>query len=159
MDPKQFRNLAADEVKGRCSASQRAFLNQHVVEWEEALASLDVETSGRVSLLNGRLADVRRRMIDLDSVPSELILAELDLMERVDKASRFLEYVRARLNQVRCNAVISTDIKDESDDFLRSAIEEHRRLIEKNVDPNRADASLYDALEGRWTFGNISEAS
>lgn len=161
MDPKQFRNIVADEVKGRCSAAQRAYLAQHPAAWDEALVSLDTETSERVAVHNARLTEVRERMSRLDSVPSELILAELDLMERVDKASHFLEYVRTRLAQLRDGAERPTECGGDGEKvaFLRSAIEEHRRLIERNVDPDLVDSALYDALDGKWSFGDILESS
>lgn len=155
MDTKTFRNIVAEEVKGRCTPGQQAFLAEHMSQWREALQELDVMTDQRVTELESQLVGIRSRMSDLESIPSELIVLELELISKADKASHFLKHVRSRLASLNIDSSdVRTSDPDEAE-FLRRAIRAHKRLLDDGADADQTDAALYAALDGTWKFDEI----
>ncbi|MFM7126972.1 MAG: hypothetical protein ACKOBT_07705 [Actinomycetota bacterium] len=155
MDNETFRNLAANEVKGQCSQNQRAFLAEHFDDWREALRELDTTTGQRVADLEAQLVGLRARMTELTSIPSELIILELELVGKVEKSAHFLKHVRARLASLNSESSIIRSAGSDEAEFLRRAIETHKRVLDDGADADRADAALYAALDGAWKFDEI----
>ena len=155
MNKDTFRNIAANEVKGQCTQSQRAFLAERFDDWREALHELDSITDQRVSDLEAQLVGLRARLTELPSIPSELIILELELVAKVEKSVRFLKHVRSRLASLNSEASFIRMTDSDEANFLRRAIETHKRVLDEGADADRADAALYAALDGTWTFDEI----
>lgn len=155
MENETFRNLAAYEVKGQCTQSQRAFLAENFDEWREALHELDSITGQRVADLEAQLVGLRARMAELAPIPSELIILELELVGKVEKSAHFLKHVRSRLASLNSECSIIRSAGSDEAAFLRRAIETHKRVLDDGADADRADAALYAALDGTWKFDDL----
>lgn len=160
-----FARLVAEEVKNKVSRSQRRILleEQNWDKWRRALEAL-------VQLLDTQLSNLkewedadRDRYSQLGSDGVVLLnQAVAEYQSRRTKIERFRFHVERRLDEVtemiETGSPISEDI-DSHAKLFENAIKKHKELLEKyDIEPNPIDLSLWDALDGRWTFNEIKAA-
>ena len=80
---------------------------------------------------------------------------------RRTKIERFKFHVVARLDEIsRMIAMGGEEVEErlKTVDFLRKAIGEHRALMEEyDLEPTAIDIALWESLEGKWAFDDITE--
>lgn len=159
MEYVELKNLVADEVKGRCTPEQRRYLEKSIDSWIETLELLEKMTAQQLVDLESQLEEFRVRGSECGTVSAELVLLEVNLMDRIRKTGSFRGHVQRRLAEVR--AIKSEQAAHEGIDEvrLREAIRLHKDLIDQGYDADAVDAALYDVLDGQWKFDELLACS
>jgi hypothetical protein len=85
-------------------------------------------------------------------------MAESEARRR--KIVRFRFHVETRFDEVSRMIALGSDAVDErlkTVDFLRKAIEQHKKMVLEEFDPTPVDSALWAILDGKWEFDNIGE--
>lgn len=155
----ELKNLVADEVKGRCTPEQRQYLEESIDSWIEALELLENMTSQQLVDLESQLAEFRTRDTQVGAISAELVLLEVNLMDRIRKTSVFRSHVQRRLTEVRTIKSEQSAHEGIDEVRLREAIRLHKDLIDQGYDADAVDAALYDVLDGEWKFDALLACS
>lgn len=163
MNDDAFARLVAEEVKNRVSRNQREYLQlpDNWPRWQRALVALGDNLQGQLDRLaeDEQLDRDRYQALGEDGLR---LLAEAmsDYESRRSKIERFKFHVDKRLDEVTVMIAMGIDAADQSVQghvFLRKAIEQHRNMLEEyDLEPTPIDLSLWDALDGKWSFDSIS---
>lgn len=162
MNDDAFARLVAEEVKNKVSRSQRAILLEQANwdKWKRALIAL-IETlhSQLDNIADDEEADKERYSRLGRDGQKLLALALSEYAQRKSKIERFRFHVERRLDEVERmigTGVIPEVEADQNAVLLTNAIKKHKELIERyDIEPTVIDQSLWDALDGQWTFNKI----
>lgn len=153
-----FARVVAEDVKNRASSEQKAYLRAPDVaaRWREALYYLLGNLDEQIALIDH---EEEEDLKALKPVPSSKRL-EFETKEKYEqkrsKIKRFRFHVEQRLAEADRLILIEDGSDISAEAFLRKAIEQHYELmLEYDMEPTAIDESLYDAVKGRWTFGDI----
>ena len=162
----EFARIVGNEVKNKVSASQREMLNlpENWDRWQHALEALLLNLDEQLREVDEREQYERARYEALGDEGAKLLVTMLgESDERKKKISRFRYHVERKLEAVRRLEATSSEAVAERArlvEFLRSAIERHRTLIEEvDFEPTPIDRALWGALDGRWDFDAIDFAA
>lgn len=163
MNDDTFAKLVAEEVKNRINSDAREslFQKENWDRWERALIALVQNLDGQLErIAEDRRADEERySAIDGGNVLLTEALAHYEKQSK--KIERFKFHVENRLMQV--SKMIATGARFEDDIskqlvMLKKGIEKHRELMNQNdLESTPIDESLWDLLDGKWTFDSINE--
>lgn len=164
MSDDMFAKLVAEEVKNRVSteAREELFDKTNWDKWERALIALVQNLNSQLEKIEeDRQADTERYSAIDDG--HKLLSEALAYYEKQSKKiERFRFHVENRLVQV--SKMIATGSRFEDDVskqivMLKNAISKHREMMTQyDLEPTPIDNSLWDVLEGKWTFDNIKES-
>lgn len=155
-----FAWMVAEEVKNRLSPRERQILLQpeNWKKWQRCLLALIDNLDNQLERIEEDAeADARR----FASIGSRRLQTEAEntYRQRKGKIERFKFYVNKRLDQVTTmieNGKAPEMTSTQEVEFLRRAIREHRKLLEKNdMEDTPIDRALWSALEGNWEFDNL----
>ena len=163
MTDDNFAKLVAEEVKNKVSPANKRHLleKENWGRWERALVAL-------VENLNNQLTDIAEA-IEADTErysgieDGHILLSEaLSAYEsRKKKIERFRFHVENRLVDV--SKMIETGLPMEDDVLerllmLQKAIKRHKELmVTHDIESTVIDRALWDSLDGKWNFDNITE--
>lgn len=163
MNDDAFARLVAEEVKNRVAAEQRDYLllPENWTRWQRALIALVENLNRQEQELNAREEREADRYRELGEAGIKLLAeAMAENEDRRKKITRFRFHVEARLDEVTRMIAVGSDDVDERlkiVEFYRRCIEKHREmLIEFNVEPTPIDLALWQSLEGKWGYDDIS---
>jgi hypothetical protein len=152
-----FARIVAEDVKNTASTEQKAYLRAPDVaeRWREALGYLLDNLDGQIGGINDEEATELEAVKGNDRIVFEL---KEKFEFRRSKIVRFRFHVEQRLAEADRAILLAENGGKEItvDSFLRKAIEMHHdMMVDFDMDPNAIDESLYEAVKGRWTFGDI----
>lgn len=166
MNDEAFARLVAEDVKNKSSRDQKAYLMlpENWSRWQRALKAL---TANLHSQRDSILQSERETIAKYKDLGEEGIRLSTELNasfeDRRKKIERFTYYVEQKYDEVSRMIVTSGDKVNEHVgmiEFYRRAIEKHRDLMmEYELDPTSIDEALWDALDGKWNFDDITEES
>lgn len=164
MNDDAFARLVAEEVKNQVTQSQRDYLNlpENWSRWQRAIQMLadNLERQLKNIRESEEIETIKYRELGQDGIKmlTEMV-AEFD--NRRKKIERFRYHVVNRLDEVTRMIAMGTDAVEErlkTVEFLRKSIERHKEMMrEYELEPTPIDAALWSALDGRWSFDNITE--
>jgi hypothetical protein len=155
-----FARIVAEDVKNTADQEHKSYLRAFDVapRWREALYALLENLNMQIA---GVDKDEEREIAAASKMPNSKHF-EFEVKEkhefRRSKVVRFKFHVEQRLAEADRLIILeeSGDKEQNVESFLRKAIEEHNNLMEEfDMVPTAIDDALYDAVKGRWTFGDI----
>jgi len=152
-----FARIVAEDVKNTASTEQKAYLRAPDVaeRWREALGYLLDNLDAQIAGINDEEAAELEAVKGNDRIVFEL---KEKFEFRRSKIVRFRFHVEQRLAEADRLILLAEGGGKEitAESFLRKAIEMHHDMMDDfDMDPNAIDESLYEAVKGRWTFGDI----
>jgi hypothetical protein len=163
MNDDAFARLVAEEVKNRVSKSQREYLKfpENWSRWQRALIALDENLDGQLQRLDEDAENDRYRYESLGSDGVKLLAEAMsDYESRRSKVDRFRFHVGKRLDEVTRLIAMGADAADDeisAYSFLKRAIEKHRQMLEEfDLESTPIDHALWEAVDGKWSFDQIS---
>ena len=158
-----FARIVAEDVKNTADQEHKSYLRASDVapRWREALYAL-------LENLNGQITGIDKEETNDLAATSKMPHSkrfEFEVKEKHEfkrsKVVRFKFHVEQRLAEAD-RLILMEEGGDREltvESFLRKAIEEHNNLMEEfDMVPTSIDDALYDAVKGRWTFGDIDPA-
>jgi len=158
-----FARLVAEEVKNRVTPSERDELRhpENWERWKNALLALSENLQNQIDNVEADSESDQRRYSSLGSKGGKLTSeTQRYYSEKATRIKRFKYHVDRRLDEV-C-VMIETGEQSDNDgwkdvEFYRRAIITHRNLLrEFDLEDTAIDRSLWDALDGKWTFDSIN---
>lgn len=158
-----FARLVAEEVKNKVTPRERDILRQaeNWGRWKEALLALSENLQRQIDTIEADEESDTERYSALGSKGAKLTNeARKYYDERATRVKRFKYHVDRRLDEVCLmleTGETSSDDGWKNVDFYRRAIVAHRNLLrEFDLEDTAIDRSLWDALDGKWTFDSIN---
>lgn len=158
-----FARTVAEEVKNNVSPMDRAELRnpENWDRWKRALLALSDNLQSQIDSIYSDNESDKQRYSSLGSKGNKLTHeASRYYAEKATRIKRFKYHVDRRLDEV-C-VMIETGETTQSDgwkevDFYRKAIVTHRNMLrEFDLEDTAIDRSLWDCLDGKWTFNSIN---
>jgi hypothetical protein len=158
-----FARIVAEEVKNKVTPIEREELNrpENWDRWKRSLVALSENLQRQIDSIESDSESDQRRYSSLGAKGNKLTSETLRYYdEKATKIKRFKYYVDRRLDEV-C-VMIENGEPVQSDgwkevDFYRKAIIFHRNLLrEFDLEDTAIDRSLWDCLDGKWTFDSIN---
>jgi hypothetical protein len=158
-----FARTVAEEVKNKVTPIERDELRrpENWDRWKRALVALSDNLQNQIELIEEDNESDQRRYSSLGSKGNKLTTETRRYYdEKATKIKRFKYHVDRRLDEV-C-VMIETGEATQSDgwkevDFYRRAIIAHRSMLrEFDLEDTAIDRSLWDCLDGKWTFDFIN---
>jgi len=164
MSDDMFAKLVAEEVKNRVSteAREELFDKTNWDKWERALIALVQNLNSQLEKIEeDRQADTERYSAIDDG--HKLLSESLAYYEKQSKKiERCRFHDENRLVQVSKMIATGSRVEDDVSKqivMLKNAISKHREMMTQyDLEPTPIDNSLWDVLEGKWTFDNIKES-
>ncbi len=160
-----FARLVAEDVKNKASIDQQNYLRSPETRerWKKTLYALISNLSEQIAGVDAEEAADAKRYGDMGKA-GEMLLFESahNHIDHRKKIERFRFYVEQRLSEAdRLIALgdesVSTDLSMMA--FLQKAITMHRDKMERyDLEPTVIDEALWAALDGKWVFGEITDA-
>jgi len=158
-----FAKMVAEEVKNKVTIENRQFLLQkeNWERWEKALEALVMNLNNQIVNIHEDLIADEERYGSIDGGEKLLDEAKKAYESRVRKIERFKFHTENKLVQV--SKMIASGVPMEDDSLrmltlLRSAVKKHREMMEKcDLEDTPIDRALWDALDGKWSFNDISQ--
>ena len=161
-----FAGMVAEEVKNRLSASEKKELlkEENWERWKQSLLALVDNLEEQILVIDDDSEADRIRYESMGASGRRLAkeAAQAYGGKKV-KIKRFLFHVNKRLDEVvtmmETGNVIESDGWTEVE-FLKKAIIRHRALLRDfDLEETSIDRSLWDTLDGKWTFDSIDAKS
>jgi len=158
-----FARMVAEEVKNKTSLQEREELQnpEHWDRWKRALIALSDNLQRQIDSIEADSESDQQRYSSLGAKGGKLTTEALRYYgEKATRIKRFKYHVDRRLDDV-C-LMIDTGEASNNDgwkevDFYRRAIIAHKNLLEEfDLEDTAIDRSLWDCLDGKWTFGDIN---
>ena len=158
-----FARLVAEEVKNKLSPLHRAELikAENWPKWQEALLSLSKNLQSQIDDIEADSKSDANRYDALGRNGIKLGREASSHYEiKTNRINRFKFHVDRRLDEV--TVMMSTGEKPKTDgweqvDFYKKAIAKHRAMLRDfDVEDSAIDRSLWDTLDGGWTFDDIN---
>jgi hypothetical protein len=158
-----FARMVAEEVKNKTSLQEREELQnpEHWDRWKRALIALSDNLQRQIDSIEADSESDQQRYSSLGAKGGKLTTEALRYYgEKATRIKRFKYHVDRRLDDV-C-LMIDTGETSNNDgwkevDFYRRAIIAHKNLLEEfDLEDTAIDRSLWDCLDGKWTFGDIN---
>lgn len=163
MNDDAFARLVAEEVKNKVSNAQKEFLMlpENWNKWQRALVALSKNLESQLVRIDEDEKSDKQRYEELGEDGVRLLAEAIsDYENRRKKIERFKYHVDNRIDQVTKMIALGVDsIDDElkTVEFLRKAITKHMDMLyENDLEPTPIDTSLWDSLEGKWSFDSIN---
>lgn len=159
-----FAKFVAEEVKNRVSADvrEKLFQQENWDRWERALIALVENLESQLERIRGDIDSDTERYSAIDGGEALLSEALAYYEKQTKKIERFKFHVNSRLTQV--SKMIATGARFEDDMakqiiMLKNGIKRHREMLEQyDLEDTAIDRSLWDLLDGKWTFDSIKES-
>lgn len=166
MNDDAFARLVAEDVKNKATREQKAYLAlpENWTRWQRALKALIGNLNSQRDTILQSEKETIERYRDLGDEGIKII-TELNASfeDRRKKIERFTYYVEQKYDEVtRMIATSGEEVEARVGmiDFYRKAIMKHRELMfEYELDATSIDEALWDALDGKWNFDDITEES
>lgn len=158
-----FARMVAEEVKNKVTPIERDELRrpENWDRWKRALVALSENLERQIESIEQDSESDQRRYSSLGAKGGKLTNETRRYYgEKATKIKRFKYHVDRRLDEV-C-VMIETGEPTQSDgwkevDFYRRAIITHRNMLrEFDLEDTAIDRSLWDCLDGKWTFDSIN---
>lgn len=158
-----FARMVAEEVKNKVTPIERDELRrpENWDRWKRALVALSENLERQIESIEQDSESDQRRYSSLGAKGGKLTNETRRYYgEKATKIKRFKYHVDRRLDEV-C-VMIETGEPTQSDgwkevDFYRRAIVAHRNMLrEFDLEDTAIDRSLWDCLDGKWTFDSIN---
>jgi pyruvate/2-oxoglutarate dehydrogenase complex dihydrolipoamide acyltransferase (E2) component len=164
MNDDAFARLVAEEIKNQVTTEQRDYLNlpENWARWKRAVEALADNLESQLDTIQStEEREVEKyRSLGEDGLK---LLAEVtaEFSNRRKKIERFRFHVITRLDEISRTIAMGTEVVEErmkTVEFLRKAIERHQEMMrEYELEPTQIDIALWDTLNGRWIFEEITE--
>ena len=154
MDDSTFDRLVSEDVKNLLSNEKSDFLRlpENQERWKTSLLKL-------ISNLDEQIADLSQdESIAIKSLPAHMVTDyKINNDEKRTKISRFRFYVMQKISEVEKLIALGEEGTTEKElslaQFLKKAIEEHKRLMSENeFEPTPIDLALWSCTAGEWGF-------
>lgn len=162
LNDEAFARLVAEEVKNKVSKTQRRTLLErgNWDKWKRALLALIETLQEQINDIELSQEADTQRYLALGADGKKLLSQAIsEYSTRKTKIERFKFHVERRLDEVLQMIESGTVMEDDPTPHAKlyeNAIRKHRDLIERyNIEPTPIDLSLWDALDGQWSFNNI----
>lgn len=158
-----FARLVAEEVKNKVTPRERDILRQpeNWGRWKDALIALSENLQRQIESIETDNDSDAERYSSLGAKGAKLTRESQKYYdERATRVKRFKYHVDRRLDEV-C-VMIETGESAQPDgwqevDFYRRAIIAHKNLMrEFDLEDTAIDRSLWDVLDGKWSFDSIN---
>lgn len=157
-----FAQMVAEEVKNKLPPSRRSELmkQENWDRWKRALHGLLRNISEQIESITIDAQSDAARYKAMGSEGRKMAeLADAAYSQRLKKINRFKFHVENRLAQVE-GMIEGKGLIEESPsqdvEFFRSAIKEHRKLLnDYDLEATQIDKALWATLERRWEFDSI----
>lgn len=157
-----FARLVAEEVKNKVTPREREMLRspENWGRWKDALIALSENLQRQIENIEADDESDAQRYSSMGSKGNKLGKeAHRYYDEKATRIKRFKYHVDRRLDEV-CLMMETGEATSEDGwkevDFYRRAIVAHRSLLrEFDLEDTAIDRSLWDALDGKWTFDSI----
>jgi succinylglutamate desuccinylase len=166
MDDQTFAKIVAEEVKNKLSPNQRKILlaKENWERWRLNLVALLENIDTQIEMTErSRDEDTSRYTSFGNDGMTLLDQANESYDVRIKKISRFRFHVERRLNEVASmieTGEVAQSSGWESVEFLKRGITKHRAMLRDfDLEDTAIDRSLWDTLDNKWTFDEISEDS
>mgnify|MGYP001443198157 FL=1 len=154
MDDSTFDRLVSEDVKNLLSPEKSDFLRlpENQERWKQSLLKL-------ITNLDEQISDLTQdENIAIKALPSHMVTEyKINNDEKRTKISRFRFYVMQKISEVEKLIALGEEGATEKElslaQFLKKAIEEHKRLMSENeFEPTPIDLALWSCTTGEWGF-------
>lgn len=158
-----FARMVAEEVKNKVTPIEREELRrpENWDRWKRALVALSENLQYQIDSIEADSESDQRRYSSMGARGGKLTNESKRYYdEKATRIKRFKYHVDRRLDEV-C-VMLETGESTQNDgwsevEFYRRAIIAHRNMLrEFDLEDTAIDRSLWDCLDGKWTFDSIN---